>query len=61
MSKDIIIKIARDYTAEVATCKSIEFTGDTMKILSIASRMTMSSFVLELGSKFAFFSLYVNT
>ncbi len=54
MSKDIIIKIAGDYSAEVATYKSIEFTGDTMENLSIASRMTMSNFALELGAKFAF-------
>lgn len=53
-SKDIIIKIAGDYSAEVATYKSIEFTGDTMENLSISSRMTMSNFALELGAKFAF-------
>ncbi|MHA1298425.1 MAG: 3-isopropylmalate dehydratase large subunit [Candidatus Helarchaeota archaeon] len=54
MSKDIILKIAGDYTAEVATYKSIEFTGKTMEDLSIASRITMSNFALELGAKFAF-------
>ena len=54
MSKDIIIKIAGDYSAEVATYKSIEFTGKTMEDLTIASRMTISNFALELGAKFAF-------
>jgi 3-isopropylmalate/(R)-2-methylmalate dehydratase large subunit len=54
MSKDIIIKIAGDYTAEVASYKSMEFTGTTMENLSIASRMTMSNMALELGAKFAF-------
>ena len=54
MSKDIILKIAGDYTAEVATYKSIEYTGKTMEDLSIASRITMSNFSLELGAKFAF-------
>ncbi|MHA1377431.1 MAG: 3-isopropylmalate dehydratase large subunit [Candidatus Helarchaeota archaeon] len=54
MSKDIIIKIAGDHTAGVAIYKSIEFAGDTVKNLSIASRMTMSNFALELGAKFAF-------
>jgi homoaconitate hydratase family protein len=54
MSKDIIIKIAGDYTAEVASYKSIEFTGTTMERISIPSRMTMSNFALELGAKFAF-------
>lgn len=54
MSKDIIIKLAGDHTAEVASYKSIEFSGETMEELSIASRMTMSNFALELGAKFAF-------
>lgn len=54
MSKDIIIKIAGKYSASVARYKSIEFTGETMRNLSIASRMTMSNFSLELGAKFAF-------
>jgi len=54
MSKDIIIKIAGDYSAEVARYKAIEFSGETMENLSIASRMTMSNFSLELGAKFAF-------
>jgi len=54
MSKDIIIKMAGDYTAEIATYKSIEFSGKTMEDLSIDSRMTMSNFALELGAKFAF-------
>jgi len=53
-SKDIIIKIAGDYSAEVARYKAIEFSGKTMEDLSIASRMTMSNFSLELGAKFAF-------
>jgi 3-isopropylmalate/(R)-2-methylmalate dehydratase large subunit len=54
MSKDIIIKIAGDYGASVAVYKSIEFIGKAMENLSIASRMTMSNFALELGAKFAF-------
>jgi len=54
MSKDLIIKIAGDYTSEVGIYKSIEFAGETMESLSIASRMTISNFALELGAKFAF-------
>jgi 3-isopropylmalate/(R)-2-methylmalate dehydratase large subunit len=56
MSKDIILKIAGDYTAEVASYKAVEFTGKTMQNLSIASRMTMSNMALEVGAKFAFSS-----
>jgi len=54
MSKDIIIKIAGDHTAEVGLYKSMEFAGNTIENLSIASRMTISNFALELGAKFAF-------
>ncbi|TFG18906.1 MAG: 3-isopropylmalate dehydratase large subunit, partial [Promethearchaeota archaeon] len=56
MSKDIILKIAGDFTAEVASYKAVEFTGKTMQNLSIASRMTMSNMALEVGAKFAFSS-----
>ncbi|MHA1143817.1 MAG: 3-isopropylmalate dehydratase large subunit [Candidatus Helarchaeota archaeon] len=54
MSKDIIIKIAGDHSARVGIYKSIEFAGEAVENLSIASRMTMSNFALELGAKFAF-------
>ena len=54
MSKDIVLKIAGDYTSEVATYKSIEFSGKTIEDLSIGSRMSMSNFGVELGAKFAF-------
>lgn len=54
MSKDIVIKIAGDYTAEVATYRAVEYVGSTMEDLSISSRLTISNFSLELGSKFAF-------
>ncbi|TFF89598.1 MAG: 3-isopropylmalate dehydratase large subunit, partial [Promethearchaeota archaeon] len=36
------------------TYKSMEFIGDTMDRLSIASRMTISNMSLELGAKFGF-------
>ena len=54
MSKDLVLKIAGDYTSEVATYKSIEFSGKTIEDLSIGSRMSMSNFGVELGAKFAF-------
>jgi 3-isopropylmalate/(R)-2-methylmalate dehydratase large subunit len=54
MSKDIILKIAGDYKADVACYKAIEFIGKTCSDLSIGSRATMSNFSMELGAKFAF-------
>ena len=54
MSKDIILKIAGDYKADVATYKSIEFIGKTADDMSISSRATLSNFSMELGAKFAF-------
>jgi len=54
-SKDIILKIAGQYTAEVAQYKAVEFTGPAAKGLSIDQRMTISNMGVEIGAKFAFF------
>ncbi len=54
MSKDIILYIAGKYGADVATYKSIEYTGKVMDDMTMASRMTMSNMGLEIGGKFAF-------
>ncbi|MHA1129946.1 MAG: 3-isopropylmalate dehydratase large subunit [Candidatus Helarchaeota archaeon] len=54
MSKDIILKIAGDYKADVACYKSIEFIGKTADEMTIGSRATLSNFSMELGAKFAF-------
>jgi 3-isopropylmalate/(R)-2-methylmalate dehydratase large subunit len=57
MSKDVILKIAGDYTAEIAQYKSVEFTGPAAKVLSIDNRMTMSNMSIEIGAKFGFFEV----
>jgi 3-isopropylmalate/(R)-2-methylmalate dehydratase large subunit len=54
-AKDIILKIAGQYTTEVAQYKAVEFTGSAANALSIDQRMTMSSMGVEIGAKFAFF------
>lgn len=54
MSKDIILYIAGKYGSDIGTYKSMEFIGDTMENLTIASRMTISNMSLELGAKFGF-------
>jgi 3-isopropylmalate/(R)-2-methylmalate dehydratase large subunit len=54
-SKDVILKIAGDYTSAVATYKSVEFTGPAAKAMSIESRMAMSAMSVEIGAKFGLF------
>jgi 3-isopropylmalate/(R)-2-methylmalate dehydratase large subunit len=56
-SKDVILKIAGDYSAEIAQYKSVEFTGAAAKRMSIDSRMTMSNMSVEIGAKFGFFEV----
>lgn len=55
MSKDLLLYIAGQYSAEVAQYKAIEFTGSTAGKMSLSSRMTMSNMSVELGAKFGFF------
>jgi 3-isopropylmalate/(R)-2-methylmalate dehydratase large subunit len=55
MSKDVILHIAGKYSTEVAQYKSVEFTGQGAKQMSLASRMTMSNMAMEIGAKFGFF------
>ena len=54
-SKDIILKIAGQYTTEVAQYKAVEFAGPAAKSLSVEQRMTISNMGVEIGAKFAFF------
>ena len=56
-SKDVILKIAGDYSAEIAQYKSVEFTGTAAKRMSLDSRMTMSNMSVEIGAKFGFFEV----
>lgn len=55
MSKDLLLHLAGEYTAEVAQYKAIEFAGPTAQAMSLSSRMTMSNMAVELGAKFGFF------
>ena len=54
-SKDVILRIAGDYSTEIAQYKSVEFAGPTVKKMSVASRMTISNMSVEIGAKFGFF------
>ncbi len=56
MSKDVILKVIGDLTAAGATYKALEFTGDTVKNMSVSSRMTMTNMAIEAGAKCGLFA-----
>jgi len=53
-SKDLILEIARIIGTDGANYKVLEFFGDTIKNMSISSRMTMTNMAIEMGAKTAF-------
>ncbi len=50
-SKDIVLNIIRDMTANGATYKSVEFTGEAISDLSVDARFTISNMAVEIGAK----------
>ena len=55
-SKDIILRLIGDLGADGATYKSLEFSGDTVEEMSVASRMTIANMAIEAGAKCALFT-----
>ena len=55
-SKDIILTLIGDLGADGATYKALEFCGDTVEQMTVASRMTMANMAIEAGAKCALFS-----
>ena len=53
MSKDFILRVIGDVGADGAVYRSIEFVGDGMRKLSVASRMTACNMGIEMGAKTA--------
>jgi 3-isopropylmalate/(R)-2-methylmalate dehydratase large subunit len=54
-AKDIQLRIAGQFGAEVAQYKAVEFTGPVAEAMEVEARMTMSNMGVEIGAKFAFF------
>lgn len=52
-AKDLALKVVGELEADGANYKAIEFKGDTIKGLSIASRATLSNMAMEAGAKAA--------
>ena len=55
-SKDIILRLIGDLRADGATYQALEFTGNTVKEMSVASRMTIANMAIEAGAKCALFT-----
>ncbi len=54
MSKDLILYIIGKLGADGADYKAVEFSGPTIREMSIASRMVLSNLSMEMGAKVAF-------
>ena len=50
-SKDLILWLARELTADGATYKTLEFGGEGLETMSIPARFTVSNMAIELGGK----------
>ncbi|MBN1353233.1 MAG: 3-isopropylmalate dehydratase large subunit [Candidatus Omnitrophica bacterium] len=54
-SKDIILHIIKNVTSKGADYKSVEYSGSTIKKLSLQARFTMANMSVEMGAKCGIF------
>jgi 3-isopropylmalate/(R)-2-methylmalate dehydratase large subunit len=50
-AKDVILHVIGDFGADGANYCSVEFTGETIRSMSIASRMVLTNMAAEMGAK----------
>ncbi|MBM7854281.1 3-isopropylmalate/(R)-2-methylmalate dehydratase large subunit [Desulfohalotomaculum tongense] len=50
-AKDLILYLIGNVTADGATYKAAEYTGEAVKALSVEGRMTMANMAIEMGAK----------
>ena len=50
-SKDLVLFLMRQLTADGATYKAVEFHGDAIKDLSVEARFTIANMAIEMGAK----------
>jgi len=51
-AKDLMLKVIGRLTADGATYKSVEFSGDSIDSMSMDGRFTMANMAVEMGAKF---------
>jgi len=52
MGKDLILYLIGKVSADGATYKSVEFSGEAIKAISLDGRMAMANMAVEMGAKF---------
>jgi len=60
-AKDVMLGLLKDFGADYAQYKSVEYVGDLARGLSISERMTLSNMGAEFGAKFAMFEADAKT